>query len=265
VTGEGNCTFYCVGIWKRVVVPKGGTMNETIVRTWNLLPSLGFERNSSDTSRLSLNLGNLSLSVVEAWSPRSGSAVFFNGILATPRTISEVEFALPRQIESLKQCAAWIVWNLDQHADGKTFRAARQVDWIDEARQNRRLLPWVLSQAEFNARPQCTVGRDWLRLTLRMLREQLTSLPDNAIVTFSFDGTVFSIRCDSKVIVCPGEGSPWTVCFRVEAKTLRQQSKRRLMREYIGVSIWNSRVELGPWSYGGTLEPLGACNSSSVQ
>jgi hypothetical protein len=239
-------------------------MNETTTRTWNLLPSLGFVPDSSDTSHLSLNLGNLNLSVVEAWSPCSGSAVFFSGILATPRTISEVEFALPRQIESLKQCAAWIVWNLDQHADGKTFRAARQVDWIDEARQNRRLLPWVMSQAEFEARPRCTVHRDWLRLALKNLREQLASLHDDAIVDFGFDGAVFSIRCDTKVIAFPGEGVRWTVRFRVEAKTLRRQPKR-LMREHIGVSIWDSRIRFDSWSCEGTVGPLDGGDFAEVQ
>jgi hypothetical protein len=122
-----------------------------------------------------------------------------------------------------------------------------------------------MSQAECDARPHCTVHRDWLRLARKNLREHLGSLPDNAIVVFSFDGTVFSIRCDTKLIVFPAEGLPFTVCFRVEAKTLRQELKRRLMRGYIGVSIWNSRIKFGPWSYEGTVEPLHGRNSSEIQ
>jgi|SRR6516165_9729434 hypothetical protein len=233
------------------------------IPTWNLLPSLGFR--PGDMCRLLLDFGNLELSAVEAWSPRDGEAIYFGGVLKEPRTLTEVEFALPRRVESLRQCAAWIVWNLDQHSNGRRFRPARQVDWIQEGRENRRLLPWVMSQAEYDARPQCIVQRDWLRLALKNLCGQVASLPDNAIVVFGFDGAVFSIRCDTKLIAFPVEGAPWTVCFRVEARTIRQQSKRRHMRERIGISIWKSRIELGPWSYDGVVGPLGKENFSEVQ
>jgi hypothetical protein len=138
------------------------------------------------------------------------------------------------------------------------------VGWIEEGRQNRRLLPWVMSQAEYDARPRCTVHRDWLRLALKTLSEHLASLPDRAIVVFSFAGCVFYIRCDERVIAFPGEGLPWTVCFRVEAKTLRKRPKR-LMREYIDVSVWESRIRFDSWSYEGTVGPLGGRNSSAVQ
>lgn len=75
-----------------------------------------------------------------------------------------------------------------------------------EGRENQKLLPWVMSMAEWNARPQFMVKRDWLRLALKSLREHLASLPDNAGVVFSFDGSVLFIRFDKKVIALPGEG-----------------------------------------------------------
>jgi hypothetical protein len=245
-------------------------INEATIPTWTLLPFLGFQPDSTVVYSdilpgLSLDFGNLKLSAVAVVSPRSGEIILFSGVLATPRTAAEVQFELPRRIESLKQCAAWIAWNLDQHSSGGAFRPARDVGWIEEARRNRRLLPWVMSQAEYNARPQCSVQRDWLRLAQKNLRERFASLPDDAVVEFVFDGAVFSVRCGTKVIAFPGDGLPWAVCFRVEAKTLRQESKRRLMREYIGVSIWNSRIEFGPWSYEGTVEPLRVRNYSEVQ
>jgi hypothetical protein len=245
-------------------------MNEATIATWNLLRSLGFQPDpgldySDIRPGLSLDFGNFKLSAVAVTSPYSGEIVSFSGVLATPGALAQLQFELPRRVESLKQCAAWIVWNLDQQSDRRLFSPARHVGWIEEGRQNRRLLPWVMSQAEFDARPQCTVQRDWLRLALKNLREQLASLPEDATVDFGFDGAIFSVRCGTKVIAFPGEGLPWTVRFRVEAKTLRQESKRRLMREYIGVSIWNSRIGFGPWSYEGTVEPLHVRNSSEVQ
>jgi hypothetical protein len=245
-------------------------MNEATILTWDVLLSLGFQPDPTEVYSdihpgLSFDFGNLRLSAVAVFSPYSGEIVLFTGILATRDTLAEVHFELPRQVESLRQCVAWIVWNLDQYGDRRVFRSTRNVGWLEEGRQNRRLLPWVMSQAEYDARPHCTVQRDWLRLARKNLREHLGSLPDNAIVVFSFDGTVFSIHCDTRVIAFSGEGPPWTVCFRVEAKTLRQESKRRLMREYIGVSIWNSRIEFGPWSYEGRVEPLLGKSFSEVQ
>jgi len=127
------------------------------------------------------------------------------------------------------------------------------------------LLPWVMSQAEFDARPQCIVERVWLRLALKGLRERLSRLPENAIVVFAFDGSVFSIRCDKEVIAFAGYGRPWTVCFKAAAKTLRHQSQRRMRHESVGVSIWESRITLGPWSYEGTVEPLHGKGSAEIQ
>jgi hypothetical protein len=244
-------------------------MSEATIPTWDLLPSLGFQPDdtivfSDLRPGLSLDFGNFKLSAVAVTNPYSGEIVSFSGILATPRTLTEIHFELPRRVESLKQCAAWIVWNLDQQWDGRVFTPARVSGWVEGARRNRRLLPWVMSQGEFDARPQCTVQRDWLRLALKALGKHLDSLPDNGIVVFRFDGSVFSIRCNQKVIAFPGEGLPWTVCFKVEAKTLRCSPKRR-MREYIDVSVWESRIRFGSWSYEGTVEPFGRASPGNVQ
>ena len=59
-----------------------------------------------------------------------------------------------------------------------------------------------------------------------------------------------------KVLALPGEGLPWAVRFKVEARTLRHLPKR-LTRDHIGVSIWESRLTLGNYSYAGTLEEFG--------
>jgi hypothetical protein len=240
-------------------------MGEATIPTWDLLPSLGFQPDftvvySDILPGLSLDFGNFKLAASCVLNLRCVEVVLFSGILATRDTLAEIEFELPRQVKSREQCAAWIVWHLDQH----TFRPARHVGWIEEGRQNRRLLPWVMSIAEYEACPRCTVRRDWLRLALKTLGQHLASLPDNSTVAFSFDGSVFSIRCDKKVIAFPGEGLPWTVCFRAEAKTLHRLPKR-LMREYIDLSVWDSRMRFGSWSYEGVVGPLGGRDFSKIQ
>jgi len=99
---------------------------------------------------------------------------------------------------------------------------------------------------------------------IKTLSEYLTALSDNAGILFSFDGSVLSIRFDKKVIALPGDGSPWAVSFRVEARTQRHLPKR-LMRENIGVSIWESCITLDICTYAGTLEGFGTTDPSRVQ
>jgi hypothetical protein len=249
---------------------EGTAMTEATIPTWSLLPSLGFEPDSTVRFTeirpgLSLDFGNFKLSAAALISPYSGEIVSFFGILATPRTLADVHFEMPCKVESLAQCAAWIVWNLDQHGDHRVFKPAREVAWLEEGRENRRLLPWVMSMAEWNARPKCMVKREWLRLALRTLMEHVAILPDDVDVAFSFDGSVFSIRCAERIIALAGEGPPWGVRFTVLASALRCLPKRHLMDQHVDVSIWKSRLTLGPWSYPGTVEVFRTTDPSKLQ
>jgi hypothetical protein len=235
-------------------------IDEAAVSTMDSLRCLGFQPDpkviSDEYPGLTLDFGNLTLRASSCLNLRCVEVVLFTGVLSTPRSLAEVLFEMPRRVKSIKQCASWIVWSLDQHADNRVFKPARHVGWVEEGRTNQRLLPWVMSMAEYNARPQCIVQRDWFRLALKSLGEHLSSSPENAGVVFSFDGSVLSIRCNQKVLALSGEGLPWTVRFKVEARTLRHLPKR-LTRDHIGVSIWESRLTLGNYSYAGTLEEFG--------
>src|SRR3984957_20074273 len=124
-------------------------MNELTIPTWSLLPSLGFQPDdtivfSDIRPGLSLDFKNFKLSAVAVTSPHSGQIVLFSGILAATRTITEIQFDLPRRVESLKQCAAWIVWHLDQQWDGRVFVPTRTMEWAEETRLQSRysLLVW---------------------------------------------------------------------------------------------------------------------------
>lgn len=243
-------------------------MNEATIPTWSLLPSLGFRpdstvRFSDIRPGLSLDFGNFKLSAAALISPYSGEIVSFSGVLATPDSLADVHFEMPRGVESLRQCAAWIVWNLDRHADGH-FKPARPVGWVEEARANRKLLPWYKSRAEYEARPCCLVERKWLRLALNTLADHVTSLPDDAAVVFGFDGSVLSICCDEKLIALAGQGPPWTIRFKVAARALRRLPKR-LGEERVGLSIWQSHLSLGRWLYEGSPEGFSTSDPSRIQ
>ena len=49
---------------------------------------------------------------------------------------------------------------------------------------------------------------------------------------------------------------PWGVSFKVHAGVLRRLPKR-LMREDIGISIWESTISIGNRTYPGTLHVFG--------
>ena len=191
--------------------------------------------------------------------PRHGAAlagkcvVVFNGILKTPRTIGEVDFEMPRRVTSQEQCAAWIVWHLDGFAEGGVFIPVREVEWVIEGRKSKYLLPWVIDLTAYNARPQCSVQRDWLRLALKTLSGHLAKVANESPVKLSFDGEVLLIRCAEKVVVLPGEGLPWPQDFTIPAGKLLNLPKR-LMHEHIGVSIWESRLTIGHWIFSGITE-----------
>jgi hypothetical protein len=242
--------------------------DEATIATWDVLHDLGFQPDDavySDVSPgLSFDFGNFKLSASCVTNLRVVEVVLFTGVVATPRTLGEVIFELPRRVKSRGQCAAWIVWNLDQHSEGRVFKPVRQVGWIEEGRQNQKLLPWVAERAACDSRPRCTVRRDWLRLALKTLGEYLGSSADDTPVLFSFDGSVLSIRCRGRLVVLPGEGLPWTVHFKVHGGELRRLPKR-FMHEYIELSIWESRLGIDRSVYEGTIEASGLTNRVNVQ
>jgi hypothetical protein len=239
-------------------------MDEATIFTMDALHGLGFRHDPTVISygpSLSFDFGVLKLKATSCLNLRAQEIVLFTGVLSTPRTLGEVQFEMPRQIMSTKQCAAWIVWHLDQYSG---FKESRHVGRVEEGRANRKLLPWVMALAEYNARPSCVVERKWLRLALKTLAEHLALLADDVDVVFGFDGSVLSIRCDGKVIALAGNGSPWTVHFKVQASALRRLPKR-LMGAHVGLSLWESRLTIGSWVYYGTLEGFGTTDPSRVQ
>jgi len=237
------------------------------IETRDALFGLGFQPDENVLSDVrpgqSFDFGNFTLRAGCMINLSFAEIVLFTSVQSKTRSMTGVLFELPRKVKSLRQCAAWIVWNLDKYADHGVFKSARPVGWIEEGRENQQLLPWKMYVAEFKARPQCIVQRDWFRLALKSLSGHLASLPDNAGVVFSFDGSVLSIRCEGKVVALPGEGPPWAVRFSVEAGHLRRLPKR-LMSERINVSIWESRISLGNYRYRGTLEDFGTVDPSRV-
>ena len=237
---------------------------ETSVETGDALLELGFQPDPTVISDgypgLSFNFGNLTLRACSCLNLRYVEVVLCSGVLSTPGALGEIFFELPRRVKSRKQCAAWIVWNLDQASDGRQFQPGRFISWIEEGRQNQTLLPWVINSGAYNSRPSCTVQRDWMQLAINTLREHLSCLPDNVPVVFYFDGSVLSIRCEGQIIALAGQGLPWAVRFSTKAGEFRRLP-RRFKREHVELSIWESKLTIDVWRYDGTID---SCSSTSL-
>jgi len=225
------------------------------ISTWDGLMELGFlpdEEVISDIKPgLSFDFGNFKVSASSCMNMRFREVVLFTGALITPRTIAEVQFEMPRYIQSPKQCAAWIVWHLDKAAGGDGFVPAIDVDWLSEGRSNTSLLPWVEDKAEYETRPKCVVEKVWLRLALKSLSEIIATVSDEEKIAFGFDGSALIFRFAEKVVLAiPAKGTPWQKYYTIQAGKIKNLPKRFTM-ENIEVSIWNTQLTIGQNSFEG--------------
>lgn len=108
--------------------------NDTHFDTRDLLLELGFRPDAAVMSTpgpgLSFDFGNLNLQAAWVINLRFQEVVLFTGVLSTPRTVSDVEFEMPRQVASREQCAAWLVWHLDRSVTRGVFHPSnRPLGW----------------------------------------------------------------------------------------------------------------------------------------
>ena len=161
-----------------------------------------------------------------------------------------VEFEIPCQVESRELCAAFLAYYLRSWRVQDDRSPGQELGWLIEGQRNQDLLPWRAKQAAYEARPQCTVERDWLRLALKTLAGHLGTVGDDAPVVVGFENGVLSIQCAGKAIALPGEGLSWPQRVTIPAGQLRHLPKR-FMRQVISVSVWESRLCIDRWYYAG--------------
>jgi len=235
-------------------------MNEaTAIATWDGLKDLSFTPDAAVISDvmpgLSYDFGNFTLSASAVMGKWFEPVVLFTGVPATPRTLAEVCFELPRVVASQEQLTAFLVYYLDKAARRDVFHPARPVAWIAEGRANRSLLPWEVDMAAYRARPHCSVRRDWLRLALNSLAEIIAKADDTAAVEFSFDGSVLTIRCSGQVVPMSAIGDAWPSPFEIPAAKLRHLPNR-LMQDMLEVSVHKGQLHIGGNCFDGAKEKM---------
>jgi hypothetical protein len=234
----------------------GGTAS---MSTWDILKQFGFmpdETVSSDVRPgLSYDFGNFKLSAGCVLNLQLREIVLFTGVLTTQRTITEVIFEMPRQVESPEQSAAWIAWHVTGGTASREFKPMRETGWLELGRRHYHLLPWERQKAVYAARPRCMISRKWARLALNTLSGHLAEARETVIVEIGFDGTALTIRCKKNVVTLPAEGSPWKDKYHIHAKKIRHLPKR-LMHDPVEVSVFDGAFILGNRRYPGVLNSM---------
>lgn len=230
--------------------------DEPQLEAWEVLKEFGFKPDAAVLASdirpgLSFDFGNFKLSASAVMAKCLLPIVSFTSVLATRRTLTDVHFEMPRRIESREKCAAWLAWNLDQCSDGP-FRPRVPAPWLQTGRANLRLLPWYFDQEAYDARPHCTVDREWARPLLKKLKGVLEKTPAEEMVWCSFDGEILRIRCGKELLATAAEGMPWKERYGLKADKLKRLPLR-LMQQGVGVSVWDGHLELANCRYEGVV------------
>lgn len=210
------------------------------IKTRDLLVGLGFtEEWTAMTDRLpayQYNFGNFVLSAAQLTTNYLRPSMYLSGIISTARSITEVGFDMPMEVDSYEQGVAFIA-----HAVGRTFVPAKPTHWLDDGRSWEEYLPWVRERKEYEARPQCYVHRDWFRVANKKLRKLSAKATDEDYVEFFFDGEVLRMAAAQFLGVVPATGQAWAERYRVPTKSLHFLPQR-LLDEEILVHVWQDRL-----------------------
>ncbi len=223
------------------------------ILTYDVLKSLGFKDDKSIISDppggLSFDFGNFKLSAVFGINRWIQEAVLLCGVMSTSRSIAYINTEMPLEVDSREQGLAWITWCLDKHADGGVFEPIQPLDWLIEGRQYFHILPWERERTAYESRPHCWVQRDWAKVAIRKLSEQIAISDNEAPVTFQFDGEIITIRCGTVLVATiPANGKKWACQYLLKAGNLRRLPQR-LMSEKVEFSVWNSGFKIGRFCY----------------
>jgi len=226
------------------------------LQTWDALKEIGFQPDPSAWSDiqpgLSFEFGNLTLlagAVTTGW--RLTPVILFTGVMQTRNSIAEVQFEMPRTVDSQEMCAAWIAWNLDQICAGQ-YHPEKGSHWLAIGRTNKLLLPWVFDTEAYDKRPKCSVEREWARMMIKRLRTTAANAADDEPVSFEFDGTLLKIRCGDCLIPGAAIGNAWPSRYILKACQLRDLPIR-LKQSEVWFSFWNEKLSIANWSYEGVV------------
>lgn len=223
-----------------------------------MLVSIGFEPDPSTPSdppgALKKRFGSLELSAIHCIGPRFSPIVKLGGVLGTTRSITEVSFEMPQQVDSAEQGMAWMAWHLDNQLGARSPALEHEL-WLETARASVHLLPWVQQTKAYESRPMCRIPKELAKPAFHRLSEYLVNVPDDANARLRFDGGAFSVRVAEHLTILPAEGTPWESEYVIPAVRL-QELPRRWANRPVVIDVWEGDLRIGNRVYRG-VEPVG--------
>lgn len=227
-------------------------MDKNKLQTFNVLLEFGFKPgvNQAGFPCLILHLGAFKLFATEAVNMSFVDVITFRGTWYTGRECGEVDFELPRQMDSAAQCAAWLVYKLNESSKHLIAESHINYDWFEIGKNSELELPWKRREADYNSRPHCIIDRSWLKLALSSFSTALENVQDEHCVTISFRDRILLIRCGEQVIPSPGSGEPWSEDILIKVADFKlMHLPRRILENPVLIDVWDGYMRIGNRGY----------------
>lgn len=212
------------------------------MKTRVVFKELGFQEDwdaiTDQSPAYYFDFGNLRLMAAELMSDRFVPCFHFGGVWRDFRSISMVDFKMPLEVESLEQGAAWIAYGL-----GKSFRSRHPTSWLADGWTWQDRLPWVRRMKEYEARPLCSVEKDWFKVAVKKLRALADAASDSDVVWIGFDGDALRIAGCGTAVIVPATGTAWKARYAIKTKQLDHLPKR--LTDPVVIDMWEGRLSIG--------------------
>jgi hypothetical protein len=218
----------------------------TPVQLWDVLIEIGF---TPVTGRLApclrFNFGSFAVEAMQTINRHIADVVLLTGYVIGKCLMAELIQELPSHVESRRHGVARLTWAIE-HSLGE-FLNDKQYPvptWLEEGRRDCQMLPWEREREAYEQRPHCSVARDWAKVAIRALREQLDEAGTPAALTLFCDGEALFVRCAGKFVAAlPANGNPWPHTYVVDR--VEPDHLPRRLGKFVTISIWNASLTIG--------------------
>ena len=207
----------------------------TNVSTKSILIKIGFVFYGES---LQFDFGNCKLKAIEGVNRFFQEGFTLLGNYFSDRKAGELEFFLPLQTESYEQGIAFIAYYL-RNADLKIKPV-----WLSEGLDLKEHLPWEKNMKAYYEKPEANIEHEWFRVLVNKLKVLVSKSNDEDVTTFSFDGNVLEIFCNTQKFVLNGVGNEWKQTATVKTKSMDFLPKR-IQNKDISIYIWDNMLHIG--------------------
>lgn len=152
-----------------------------------------------------------------------GPVVLINGTLNTGNTLASVNFAIPDNLQSPLEAAAWLAFELDDYKK----ELEPLPSWLMEGAEHWDLVPPAVKKKELIQRieervkayqvcPKCFIDRDYARLFRTKFRHTQSEFTECTSIVVGYSDRIFSINFANSKIEVIASGENWPLPYQVE-------------------------------------------------